>query len=70
MSIDELIEVLQEAREDLGGDAEVRLAMQPNWPFEYTIRNGTASAEGVIYLAEGRQLDYLPGEISQEFGWK
>ena len=32
MTIDELIELVSEAREDLGGDAEVRIASQPGWP--------------------------------------
>ena len=32
MTIDELIELASEAREDLGGDAEVRIASQPGWP--------------------------------------
>jgi hypothetical protein len=32
MTIDELIELADEAREDLGGDAEVRIASQPGYP--------------------------------------
>jgi hypothetical protein len=32
MTIDELIALAKEAREDLGGDAEVRIASQPGWP--------------------------------------
>jgi hypothetical protein len=32
MTIDELIELAGEAREDLGGDAQVRIAWQPGWP--------------------------------------
>ena len=32
MTIDELIELAGEAREDLGGDAEVRIASQPGYP--------------------------------------
>jgi hypothetical protein len=32
MTIDELIELAQEAREDLGGDAQVRIALQPAYP--------------------------------------
>lgn len=34
MTVAELIEILQ----DLPEDAEVRMAQQPNWPFEYSIR--------------------------------
>ena len=32
MTIDELIELAQDAREDLGGDAQVRIAYQPGYP--------------------------------------
>jgi hypothetical protein len=32
MTIDELIELAQDAREDLGGDAQVRVACQPCYP--------------------------------------
>ena len=32
MTIDELIELASDAREDLGGDAQVRIAYQPGYP--------------------------------------
>ena len=32
MTIDELIELAEDAREDLGGDAQVRIAYQPGYP--------------------------------------
>ena len=38
MTLDQLIEELEDAREDLGGDAEVRIAYQPNWPIWATLR--------------------------------
>ena len=37
MTIDELIERLEEYRDEIGGDAEVRLMTQQNWPFENTV---------------------------------
>ena len=42
MTINELIERLEEYRQEIGGDAEVRLMTQSNWPFEYGI-TGLAS---------------------------
>ena len=45
MTIDELIERLEEYRDNLGGDAEVRLMTQQHWPFENEI-TGLASGEG------------------------
>lgn len=67
MRISELIEELEAIQDRLQGeDLEVRLAMQPSWPFEYSIRSVTcledSEGEGasVVYLSEGVQLGYLP----------
>jgi hypothetical protein len=38
MTINELIERLEEYRDEIGGDAEVRLMTQETWPFENSIR--------------------------------
>ena len=71
MTIDELIERLEEYRELLGGEIEVRLMTQSNWPFEYSIA-GLASAadmreaseheditdDDALYIVEGTQLGY------------
>lgn len=45
MTLDDLIERLTETREALGGDVEVRLMTQPNWPFENGIAGITTSEE-------------------------
>lgn len=70
MTAADLIEIL----EDLDPSTEVRLAMQPSWPFEYSIAPNYAitdreGEEQIFYLAEDRQLDYLPGDISLQLGW-
>ena len=46
MTIEELIERLEEYREAIGGDAEVRLMTQQQWPFENRIC-GLASSEEI-----------------------
>lgn len=46
MTIDELIERLEEYRDALGGGVEVRLMTQQNWPFENEIA-GLASGEEI-----------------------
>ena len=45
MTIDELIERLEGYRDEIGGDAEVRLMTQQNWPFENTIHGLASSVE-------------------------
>ncbi len=65
MKIWELLEIL----EDMNEDTEIRLAMQPAWPFEYSIGN-TVEFDGILYLAEDEQLRYLPEEVSNELGWE
>ncbi len=72
MTIDQLIERLEEYRDTLGGDSEVRLMTQQNWPFENAV-TGLASGEElnqqdgddddvpddqVVYIVEGQQLRY------------
>jgi hypothetical protein len=45
MTIDQLIARLEECRDEIGGDAEVRLMTQRNWPFENSIFGVTTGAE-------------------------
>ncbi len=69
MTVQELIEELSY----VNPDAEIRFASQPNWPFEYSF-SGPVEVEDeggfpTVYLVEGRQLGYLPGEAKDEIGW-
>tara|TARA_R110000824_G_scaffold386657_1_gene581646 strand:+ start:314 stop:520 length:207 start_codon:yes stop_codon:yes gene_type:complete len=68
MTVAELIEELKYMEQD----AEVRFASQPSWPFEYDIVGVVevnVDEDDVVYLEEGRQLGYLPGEAKDELGW-
>jgi hypothetical protein len=74
MTVRQLIEEL----EFMNQDAEIRFASQPSWPFEYSIddiveaeveKRNTDETETVVYLAEGRQIGYLPGEAKNELMW-
>ena len=85
MTLRELIEELEEHAQDFGDETEVRLAQQPNWPFEYsvgaTVAIDPASAlededdeeiedgKTIVYIGEGSQLGYLPGSATRELGW-
>ena len=73
MTIDEWIQRLEEYRDDLGGDAQVRLMTQQNWPFENEIVGLTSGEEindqddeededvdedSVVFIVEGKQRCY------------
>ena len=73
MTIDQLIQRLEEYREVFGGDTAVRLMTQQNWPFENAITGLASGAEineadedddacveddAVVYIVEGTQLKY------------
>lgn len=74
MTIDQLIEELENYRDEIGGEAEVRLMTQSNWPFENKIHGLKSGAEinedneeaddsdveedHVLYIVEGDQLGY------------
>ena len=73
MTLNELIERLEEYRDLHGEDCEVRLMTQQNWPFENSITGLVSGAEinesdedddacveddAVVYIVEGTQLKY------------
>jgi hypothetical protein len=75
MTVGDMLDIL----EGLDQNTEVRFASQPNYPFEYNIndvvvvevenkRNG--HSEEIVYLGEGSQIGYLPGDVSIELGWR
>ena len=83
MTLRDLIDRLTDVADEYGDDVEVRLAIQPSWPFEHSIRDvevvdpadyDEAADENddpvVVYIAEGRQLGYLPGVASRALGWR
>ena len=52
MTINELISMLEDYRDEIGGDAEVRLMTQQNWPFENSIHG----------LVSGNQINEATNE--------
>lgn len=65
MTVQELFEILEEMVENGAGHYEVKLLMQPNYPFIYTVGSvgvreieddfEDSLPEEVLYLTEGRQ---------------
>ena len=74
MNLDTLIEILNDYREEHGGDVEVRLMTQQNWPFENSICGVTTGQEmndageddddqdvadeNIVYIVDGCQICY------------
>ena len=59
MTMDELIERLEQLRDELGGDTEVRLMTQRNYPFENELAGATC-------LRDIRQRDEDDGDGEDE----
>jgi hypothetical protein len=64
MTINELIELAEDAREDLGGDAQVRIAYQPGYPLRAALHcvtvpysTGPSDLYGADEIAAGQQND-------------
>lgn len=61
MTVSDLISYLEE----FDGDMEVRIASQPNYPFEYELsgvwedENEDSQYAGMVYLVEGTQIGYF-----------
>lgn len=69
MRISDLIEYLEDLQNEVGPDAEVRIAHQPQWAFEYSLSDTVGVADGIVYLAEASQIGYLPQNAAYAVGW-
>ena len=65
MTIDELIERLEEYRDEHGGEIEIRLMTQSNWPFENSVC-GIVSAGELRDAAEDEEGAFEPEGDSVE----
>lgn len=76
ITIRELRDLLDDLANDGHEDTEVRIAHQPHYPFEYSIddapdgpRIPKIKGVPIFYLAEGRQIGYLPSKAAVAVGW-
>jgi hypothetical protein len=65
MTVDELITKL----EAMDPEAQVRLATQPNYPFEYTVGQVVEAEDGTCWIAVGEQQGYLGDEARDALEW-
>ena len=74
MKLRDLAETLNDIVEDLAEDEnpEVRLAMQPNYPLQYSVSDAVmveVDGKDFLYIAEGGQNGYLNGAAREALGW-
>jgi hypothetical protein len=62
MTIDELLEYVEHYRDEIGGDAEVRLMTQQNWPMEYTICGLASQDEMDEQIEDDGEEEEVPEE--------
>ncbi len=65
MNLDTLIEILSDYRDEFGGEVEVRLMTQQNWPFENRIA-GVTSARDMKEAVDDADCDDGETEVSTE----
>lgn len=66
MTLSELIEKLNEIQEE-HGDAEVRLAQQPSWPFEYSISDVIVESTNDFEVLSKDELEELDADELKEY---
>ena len=65
MTINELISTLEDYRDEIGGDAEVRLMTQQNWPFENSI-HGLVSGNQINEATNEGDDDEYEGDVEDD----
>ena len=72
------VKELKEHLEGYPDDMEVKLAQQPNWPFQYSIgdiveakiEDDNEDSKSALFIGECEQEQYLSGDASRELGWE
>ena len=65
MTLDTLIEILTDYRDELGGDTEVRLMTQQQWPFENRIC-GLTSGQEVNDASDEEDYDSDDSDVAED----
>jgi hypothetical protein len=65
LTVGQLLDALQ----GLDRDAPVRAAVNPDFPFAHHLNDTVQISDGVVYLADNGQHDYLPTFVSVALDW-
>jgi hypothetical protein len=55
--------------QDLDLDLQVRLAINPDWPFAHLVSETLVISDGHVYIAEDGQNGYLPADVRKALAW-
>jgi hypothetical protein len=75
MTLEELAATLNDLLEaGTDPETEVRLAIQPNYPFEHSVARVEEieddNGRKTVYIAERQQEAYLSTQVSEALGWR
>nr|WP_202466843.1 hypothetical protein [Streptomyces sp. SID4951] len=65
MTVGHLLRQLQ----DLDPSLPIRLAINPDWPFAHYVGTEVVVRDGMAFIAEDGQEDYLPTAVSYALAW-
>lgn len=74
-TLDDLIERLEELREEHGGDLPVRIASQPSWPLAFTVENvrfiesSNDHHPSAVWFAASQGPPYLENPYAPKAAW-
>lgn len=47
----------------------LRLAISPDWPFTHYVNTTVVVRNGIAFIADDGQQDYLPSAVRDALGW-
>lgn len=60
---------LKHILDSLDDDTEIRIAMQPSWPLQFSLQDEFIVKHGTLFLGEEYNEGYLTEGIAYELGW-
>lgn len=55
--------------QNLDPDLPIRLAVNPDWPFTHYLATDVVVRDGVAFIADDGQEDYLPRAVRDALAW-
>ncbi|MEU6172743.1 hypothetical protein ABZ832_12520 [Streptantibioticus parmotrematis] len=55
--------------QELDPDLPIRLAVNPSWPFAHYLGTDVIVRDGIAFIADDGQEDYLPPTVREALAW-